>query len=363
MNLMWHRCDGGAGMVEAGRAARRRQKAPQDNNLNFSQQRNRIARYRAMHWQAGRRGRSLPLSVSFAVASTLLQRAPQAMATLQRCTRFLSATQPARYSFSNVHLRHSAHLPPSTTRLSPSSIISSPSSIFNFSPIRFFAPKATPEPLQTLDDVNFEWQSPVGKAAQDVRSQRRLAAQQRAQAKAERGARRLTARRQREEERRVAAGTTDLRGIDPDKQSPVNELMPFLPPQLSPTDLSSLNSLTSPLLSSSRQLRALRISSLVSKYAKTEADTGSAEVQVAVLTERLTAMARHRAERRGDVQAIRTENRMKQRRRKLLKWLRRHNFPSFELMMKDCRIVMDDVDGVGRTEKSGNQAKRPARSG
>ena len=286
------------------------------------------------------------------------------MTAVQRCTRILTATQPIQHTCSFA-LWRPLRLAPPATRLCPLSIIFSssvlPSQIS--SSIRSLASKSTPEPLQTLDDVKFEWQSPVARAAQEVRAQRRLAAQQRAQAKAERGARRLTARRQREEERRAAAGTTDLRGIDSDKQSPVQSLLPFLPPQLSSTDISSLQSLTSPLLSNSRQLRALRIASLVSKYAKTEADSGSAEVQVAVLTERLTAMARHRADRRSDVQAIRTENRMKQRRRKLLKWLRRHNFPGFELMMKECRIVLDEVDGVGRTEKSGNQAKRPARSG
>lgn len=286
------------------------------------------------------------------------------MSTLQRCTRLLTTNSPYRNPLLLAHLRlpHYAAVP--TVRSSPTRPLLSPLS--SISPAaRSFAtkPTATPEPLQTLDDVKFEYVSLVAKAAQDVRSQRRVASQQRAQLKAERGARRLSARRQREEERRAAAGTTDLRGIDSDKQSPVTALLPFLPPQLSEGDLSSLHSLTSPLLSNARQLRSLRVASLVSKYAKTEADTGSAEVQVAVLTERLAAMARHRAERRSDVQAIRTENRMKQRRRKLLKWLRRHNFAGYELMMKECRIVLDEVDGVGRTEKSGNQAKRPARSG
>ena len=285
------------------------------------------------------------------------------MSTLQRCTRLLTATQPFRHRLSHTHLKPSRHALLSASRLFPSCTASSSTSFVVLA--RSFAAKASgsAEPLQTLDDVPFEWKSPLARAGQDVRSQRRLAARERAQAKADRGSRRLQARRQREEERRAAAATTDLRGIDASKQSPIDELRPFLPSQLSPTDLSSLHSLTSPLLSSAGELRALRISSLVSKYAKTEADTGSAEVQVAVLTERLTAMARHRAERRSDVQAIRTENKMKQRRRKLLKWLRRHNFPGFELMMKECRIVMNEVDGVGRTEKSGNQAKRPARSG
>ena len=287
------------------------------------------------------------------------------MTTLQRCSRVLTAVRSFRHTPSFPH-----HQPPrlssTAARLALSSTTCSSALPHSFlqPPARSFATKPpTAEPLQTLDDVTFEWKSPIAAAAQDTRAKRRLESHQRAQAKAERGARRLTERRQREEQRRAAAASTDLRGLDAASHSAVEALTPFLPTQLSSTDLTSLHSLTSPLLANAAQLRSLRITQLVNNYAKAPADTGSAEVQVAVLTERLAAMARHRAERRSDVQAIRSENRLRQRRRKLLKWLRRHNFSGFELMMKDCRIVLNEVDGVGRTEKSGNQAKRPARSG
>jgi ribosomal protein S15 len=84
---------------------------------------------------------------------------------------------------------------------------------------------------------------------------------------------------------------------------------------------------------------------------------------VAVLSERIATLRGHVKERRSDVHSRKALTRLEERRRGLMKYMRRHNVVSYEMMMKECGMREDEIDGQGRTDKSGNQARRVPRSG
>ena len=267
--------------------------------------------------------------------------------------------RPPRVAWFTRALLPSAHRHPCASRIrtplpilhtrsfaksSPSSSSSSPSS----------------EPLQTLDDVSFTWTSPrVERPADSVKQARVEAARERARVKLERGRRRAEERRAKLQEQSTL--TTDFRGVR-DEDNPSIPLLPLLP-GLTELERSHLLLSTSPHTASSSQLLSLRTSSLLHRFSKTPSDTGSPEVQVAVLSERIGLLRTHCAVRRGDVHSRRALAVLVERRRKLLKYLRRRNVVSYEMMMKECGVREDEVDGVGRTAQSGNQARRVPRSG
>ena len=228
---------------------------------------------------------------------------------------------------------------------------------------RPFASKApsTPEPLQTLDDVSFTWTSPtIERPGDSVKAARVEAARQRAQVKAERGRKRGEERRQRMAQQKTLV--TEFRGIR-DEDNPTLQVLPLLPPSLSDEERRVLLLTTSPTTASSQQLLSLRTSSLLHRFSKTPADTGSPEVQVAVLSERIANLRTHTQQRRGDVHSRRALSTLEERRRALLKYLRRRNVVSFDMMMKECGVREEEIDSVGRTDKSGAQARRVPRSG
>ena len=227
---------------------------------------------------------------------------------------------------------------------------------------RFFASKSsTPEPLQTLDDVSFTWTSPtVERPGDAVKTARIEAARTRARVKAQRGQRREEERRRRLQE--AATFTTEFRGVR-DEDNPTLQILPLLPPTLTDAERRALLLVTSPATASASDLLALRTRALLNRFSKTPGDTGSAEVQVAVLSERIASLRGHVEERRGDVHSRKALKRLEERRRGLLKYLRRRNVVSFEMMMKECGVREEDIDSIGRTDKSGNQARRIPRSG
>ena len=230
---------------------------------------------------------------------------------------------------------------------------------------RLFASKpktsASPEPLQTLDDVSFTWTTPaVERPGDAIKTARIEAARLRAKVKAERGRRRDDERRRRLQQ--ATALTTETRGIR-DEDNPAHRVLAHLPRSLGEEERAALLLVTSPQTASAGQLLALRTAGLLHRFSKTPGDTGSAEVQVAALSERIAAVRRHTGERRGDVQARKSLRTLEERRRGLLKYLRRRNVVSYEMMMKECGVREEDIDGQGRTAKSGNQARRIPRSG
>ena len=76
-------------------------------------------------------------------------------------------------------------------------------------------------------------------------------------------------------------------------------------------------------------LMAHRIRETISKFRESETDTGSAPVQIAVLTERIHNYARHITEHKKDVMCKRQFQILLNRRKKMMKYLRSKDFDKF----------------------------------
>jgi small subunit ribosomal protein S15 len=74
---------------------------------------------------------------------------------------------------------------------------------------------------------------------------------------------------------------------------------------------------------------------IIKEYKIHEKDTGSSEVQVALLTARINHLTEHLRTHRKDFHSRRGLLQMASRRRKLLDYLKRHNLPKYnELLQK-----------------------------
>ena len=82
-------------------------------------------------------------------------------------------------------------------------------------------------------------------------------------------------------------------------------------------------------------ITAERKSELISTHARSPGDTGSAEVQVAILSERIANLTEHFKTHKKDNHSRRGLLQMASRRRKLLDYLKQHNLPKYnELLQK-----------------------------
>ncbi len=77
---------------------------------------------------------------------------------------------------------------------------------------------------------------------------------------------------------------------------------------------------------------------LITSYAKSKGDTGSVEVQCAVLTERISALTGHLKDMGKDTQAKRGLIVLVTRRRKLLKYLERNDNARYQALIKKLGI-------------------------
>ena len=77
---------------------------------------------------------------------------------------------------------------------------------------------------------------------------------------------------------------------------------------------------------------------IMKKFKTSELDTGSSEVQVALLTNRITEMSAHFAIHKKDVHGVRGLMRAVGRRRKLLDYLKRTNSKAYETLIKELEI-------------------------
>jgi len=76
-------------------------------------------------------------------------------------------------------------------------------------------------------------------------------------------------------------------------------------------------------------------SEVITQYKIHDKDTGSSEVQVALLTARINHLTEHLRLHRKDFHSRRGLLQMASRRRKLLDYLKRHNLPKYnELLQK-----------------------------
>ncbi len=73
---------------------------------------------------------------------------------------------------------------------------------------------------------------------------------------------------------------------------------------------------------------------VIQDYQRSATDTGSPEVQVALLTTRINDLSSHFAEHKHDHHSRRGLLRMISRRRKLLDYLKRKNQPNYQELIK-----------------------------
>ena len=73
---------------------------------------------------------------------------------------------------------------------------------------------------------------------------------------------------------------------------------------------------------------------IISEYKTHDKDTGSSEVQIALLTARINHLTEHLRTHRKDFHSRRGLLQMASRRRKLLDYLKRHNLPNYNQLLQ-----------------------------
>ena len=77
---------------------------------------------------------------------------------------------------------------------------------------------------------------------------------------------------------------------------------------------------------------------LVKKFSQHEKDTGSSEVQIAILTERINNLANHFEDHKKDFHSRRGLLKMISRRKKLLAYLKRTKVEVYQKMLKELNL-------------------------
>ncbi len=77
---------------------------------------------------------------------------------------------------------------------------------------------------------------------------------------------------------------------------------------------------------------------IIKKFAAHENDTGSSEVQIALLTEEIKSLTEHLKTHKKDFSSRRGLLRKVAERRRLLKYLEKENFTSFEDLVKKLKL-------------------------
>lgn len=77
---------------------------------------------------------------------------------------------------------------------------------------------------------------------------------------------------------------------------------------------------------------------IIKKFSRHEKDTGSPEVQIALMSERISELTGHLKEHKKDFHSQRGLLNLASRRKKLLNYLRRKDYKRFEKVVKDLNI-------------------------
>jgi small subunit ribosomal protein S15 len=77
---------------------------------------------------------------------------------------------------------------------------------------------------------------------------------------------------------------------------------------------------------------------IVKKYRTSELDTGSCEVQVALITNRITDLAQHFKDHKNDVHSQRGLVKLVNRRRKLLAYLKKSDVSRYAKLIQDLGL-------------------------
>ena len=93
--------------------------------------------------------------------------------------------------------------------------------------------------------------------------------------------------------------------------------------------------------------------SLIKKYATHAGDTGSSEVQIAILTEEIRELTEHLKTHKKDFSSRRGLLRKVSQRKRLLRYLERENLASFEKLVKALKIkITRRIDEDAKLEET-----------
>lgn len=81
-----------------------------------------------------------------------------------------------------------------------------------------------------------------------------------------------------------------------------------------------------------------KIKEIISKYGKHEKDSGSAEVQIMLLTERINMLQQHFARHKKDLLTRRNFLKLIGQRKRLLNYLKRENYESYKKIIKEIGL-------------------------
>jgi len=94
----------------------------------------------------------------------------------------------------------------------------------------------------------------------------------------------------------------------------------------------------------SRELRKMRVAELVKRFARGPGDTGSSEVQIAVLTDQILHLEQHHKIHNRDIHLKRNLARIKERRSRLLLYLQRTNFNRYRMVVRSLNIPVPEPE-------------------
>ncbi|MDR0410584.1 MAG: 30S ribosomal protein S15 [Treponema sp.] len=80
------------------------------------------------------------------------------------------------------------------------------------------------------------------------------------------------------------------------------------------------------------------VTSIIAKYGKNENDTGDTEVQVAILTGKISKLTEHRKLFKKDKASARTMSILVSKRRRLLKYIQRTDIVKYRKILKDLSL-------------------------
>lgn len=85
----------------------------------------------------------------------------------------------------------------------------------------------------------------------------------------------------------------------------------------------------------SKVLRQARIKMLLEHYQRYPGDTGSVEVMIVLLTERINTLEFHLAQHKKDKNVLRPYHKLCARRYKFLQYLRKNRFRTYQVLVRD----------------------------
>lgn len=93
-----------------------------------------------------------------------------------------------------------------------------------------------------------------------------------------------------------------------------------------------------------QQITAYKVNQAVKKFQKHDGDTGSAAVQIAVLTEKMNSLAKHVTVHRQDKSSQRGLQMMASKRKSMLQYLKKSDFESFRTTVSSLGLYKEAVN-------------------